>query len=109
MDHIVTQPAGNEGQHSTPGAQPAPVPHRHAPPEQISPVLQRCPHRPQLLGSLSVFTHTPLQHDWPGRQAVLPPHRQYSSEQVSPGLHRSPQAPQLYTSVLRFAQRSVQQ
>lgn len=109
IDHMVTHPAGNDGQHSTPGAQPAPEPHRHAPPTQVSPVLHRCPHSPQLFGSLSVFAHVPLQHDWPGRQAVLPPHLQYSSEHVSPGLHVSPHAPQLYTSVRRFAHLSVQQ
>ena len=39
IDHMVTQPAGNDGQHSTPGAHPAPVPQWHTPPEQVSPVL----------------------------------------------------------------------
>jgi hypothetical protein len=94
-DQLVTQPAGNELQHWTPGPHPAPVPQWHAPAEHVSPVLHLCPHSPQLFTSRLVSTHAPVQQDWLEEQPRLPPQRHRPPSQSSPGLHTSPQEPQL--------------
>jgi hypothetical protein len=68
----------------------------HAPPLQPWPVLQTLPHWPQLLLSVWVSTHVPLQIVSPepgGHEVPQPP-----PEQTCPVLHVVPQLPQFLGS-----------
>jgi hypothetical protein len=49
------------------------LPHVHAPPLQVCPRAQAFPHDPQLLASVCVSTHAPLQSSLPPAHAQAPP------------------------------------
>lgn len=80
-------------QHSWPGEHGV-VPHKHCPPEQTSPARQRCPHAPQLLGSLVVLAQPDGQQLSPAAQ-MAPLHAQAPLAQTNGVVHVWPHVPQL--------------
>src|SRR5262249_58313456 len=74
----------------------------HAPPTQSWPLGPCRPQLPQLLGSLLVLTHVPLQRLCPDGQVQLPP------LQLWPPPQTRPQTPQLLASVCRLTQPPAQ-
>ncbi len=74
---------------------------RQVPPMQLSPLVQACPHAPQLLTSSVVFTHAPLHKTFGAVQPVTT-HSPPWQASVPPAIAQvCPHVPQLFASVDR--------
>lgn len=67
-----TPPIGSGFVQAAPAREVVVVPVRQTPAEQVWPVAQRLPQKPQFAASVCVFTHTP-EHMVIGLVHVLPP------------------------------------
>jgi len=88
-----------------------PLPPVHDPFEQVVPDPQTVPQFPQLLESVLVLTHAPLQRDWPvGQVGVHFPLTQATDAEppIEPDVAQTLlQPPQLSTSLLMFVSQPV--
>jgi hypothetical protein len=95
---VMPPPPGPAGHAVSPVGQPA----THAPFTQVSTMRQRCPHAPQLAGSLLVSVH------WPAQVVSPPPHTHFPFVQLDPVPHAVPHVPQSKGSMVRSTQALLQ-